>query len=90
MNLATFDSREEASYFITASPITSIWLGIRDNQRNRKFQRVTDGVDVTGILPWIPRQPSGREYCVEKYTGRGYSDAPCRYKKSFCCEYINV
>jgi Lectin C-type domain len=91
MNLATFDSKQEAEFFLTITT-GRVWVGMRDNDKNGKFKRITDGKDVTGILPWSTGEPSGKEYCVERYDLKNklYNDVTCNIAIPFSCEFVEV
>lgn len=92
MTLTTFDSREEASYFVSITT-GNIWVGIRDLDKNKKFLRITDKKDVTGILPWGEQEPNnkyGQEYCVHRYEMKvGFNDRGCHHELNFSCVKLN-
>jgi Lectin C-type domain len=87
MNLATFDSFNEGSYFDGVVKY-SAWIGVRDNNKNGQFLRITDGKNVRDIIPWRHGQPSGNEYCVHSWDGHHFNDLPCNSNLRFACEMV--
>lgn len=87
MSLATFDTLNEASFFDGAVKYNA-WVGIRDNNHNKQFTRVTDDLVVNNIIPWRPGQPSGGEYCVHSWDGYNFNDLSCNSNLRFACEKI--
>ena len=88
MNLATFNSLEEATFFNNNVKYT-VWVGVRDYQRDGKFSRVTDLKNIRDFLPWRPAQPSGNEFCVHTLDGDKFNDRSCNGLWRFACEAYN-
>jgi hypothetical protein len=93
MNLASFDSRDEADHFEDVST-TAVWVGIRDYDEAHRFIKVSDGKNVESLLRWGPNEPSRTlQRCVVKIVEanfEGFHDAECNRKFSFSCEFVET
>jgi hypothetical protein len=86
MNLATFDSFEEAQYFNSIAG-KDVWVGITDAVEEDKFVQVTGAP--TPNLPWNYGEPNNyneNEHCVESGYDGGFNDFDCSMKFRFACE----
>jgi Lectin C-type domain len=93
MNLATFDSNDEAKYFESVST-TNVWVGVRDFDENNRFEKVTDGKSVESFLQWCPGEPNRTgERCVVSYVIApfvGFNDNHCHINYSLSCEFVET
>lgn len=91
MNLATFDSSDEANYFESVAA-SDVWVGIRDFDENNQFSLVTDGKNIESFLPWRFGQPDNvGERCVVilvQEDFEGFNDVDCYREFSFSCESV--
>jgi Lectin C-type domain len=93
MNLATFDSNDEAKYFEKVST-TNVWVGIRDYEEINRFEKVTDGKSVESFLQWCPGQPDNIDqrcvcsFVIEPFVG--FNDNHCYDKYSLSCEFVET
>jgi Lectin C-type domain len=98
MNLVTFDTTEEAEYFMKAAN-EPLWVGINDIERTtnpRSFVQVNGVPFPTVRFPWYPGEPNnsgGNEHCVDSTkwdTNGGYNDLPCSQVLKFACESFEI
>jgi hypothetical protein len=93
MNLATFNSRDEALHFKNVTT-SDVWVGIRDFDENNQFKLVTDRSNAGSFLSWGPGQPDNiGERCVVNIVEvnyEGFNDADCDREFSFSCELVEA
>jgi Lectin C-type domain len=93
-NLVTFDTREEAEYFMKATN-ESLWVGINDIEKitnPRTFVQV-NGVAFPSNFPWSMGEPNnegGNEHCVHSWPYGTYNDFPCSQVLKFACESFEI
>jgi Lectin C-type domain len=88
MNLATFDSREEAKYFNSIAG-KEVWVGITDQKEEGKFIQITD--DQEADIPWNAGEPNNfndDENCVQSGFDGGFNDNDCKSVIRFACERV--
>jgi Lectin C-type domain len=94
MNLVTFDTTEEAKYFMKAAN-EPLWVGINDIERTtnpRSFVQV-NGVPFPSNFPWNNGEPNnsdGNEHCVHSGSNGRYNDLPCSRVLKFACESFEI
>jgi Lectin C-type domain len=95
MNLVTFDTTEEAEYFMRATN-EPLWVGINDIERTtnpRSFVQVNGVPFPTVRFPWSTGEPNiyvGNEHCVQSGYNGGYNDLPCSQVLKFACESFEI
>ena len=87
MNLATFDSYNEALYYDGSSKYSS-WVGVRDRKQNGEFLRITDDKNIRNFIPWRISEPSTTEYCVHAWDDFSFNDINCDFNFRFGCEAV--
>jgi Lectin C-type domain len=90
-NLVTFNTIEEAEYFMKATANESLWVGINDIEKTtnpRSFVQVNGVPFPTERFPWSTGEPNndGNEHCVQSGYKGGYNDLPCIRVLKFACE----
>ena len=86
MNLATFESFEEANYFNSIAG-KEVWVGITDAVKEGEFIQVT-GTPAPS-LPWNAGEPNdyeNNEDCVQSGYDGGFNDHDCSLVMRFACE----
>lgn len=84
--MATFDSKEEAQYF-HGLVTEDTWVGIK--KVDGKWKTITDGKDVTNIIPWHEGEPNQSAPCVKTWSDGGYDDYHCTEKLQIGCESVD-
>jgi Lectin C-type domain len=86
MTLATFGSKEEASFFNSKAGI-DVWVGVGDILNEGSFAQV-DG-EPTPQLPWANGMPddfSSNENCVQSGWLGSFNDNNCMKVIKFSCQ----
>jgi Lectin C-type domain len=94
MNLVTFNTTEEAEYFMKATN-ESLWVGINDIEKNtnpRSFVQVNGVPFPTERFPWNTGEPNndGNEHCIHSGSNGRYNDLSCSRVLKFACEWSEI
>lgn len=87
MNLATFNSYNEALYYDGSSKYSS-WVGVRDKKQNGEFLRITDDKNIKTFIPWRNSKLSTTEFCVHAWDDFSFSSIGCDVNFRFGCETV--